>query len=100
MIFYYVILKYEIPQNDQTCYIPVCLFFSQIFSLAWILLCIFVSYSQLATNINLFSHSFLQLLEIIIGTSCFYGNSIKVKLAKQGIGLVCKRVRKNSKLDE
>lgn len=51
------------------------------------------------TNISVF----LQLLEIIICTlqrSCFYGNSIKVKLAKHGIGLVCERVRENSKLDE
>lgn len=65
-----------------------------------------VSFFPLKSSVwfgNDFSHSFLQLLEIIIGTlqrSCFYGNSIKVKLTKQGIGLVCERVRENSQLDE
>jgi len=48
-----------------------------------------------------FSDAFLLLLEIIVGTlqrSCFYSNSIKVKLAKQGIGLVWERVRENQKI--
>lgn len=31
---------------------------------------------------------------------CFYGSLIKVKYAKQGIGLVRERVSGNSKLDE